>query len=199
MPHPFPRPLDEPAALEALDGLVDAFSRTDTSAYFGQLAPEATFLFHTEPAVVPDRAAYRALWDSWVASGWRVVACKSSDRQVQLLGSVALDPLPDVGRQRDVVELRADLLLRRDLLGDVDGVDEHAARGSVGLDHRMVDDVGVELHLTRAGFLDHPDRHRLQLERSPVAMNLLWSWCTHSTPSSLGESVNKTDPRSASG
>ena len=72
MPHPSPRPLDEPAALEALDGLVDAFSRTDTSAYFGQLAPEATFLFHTEPAVVPDRAAYRALWDSWVASGWRV-------------------------------------------------------------------------------------------------------------------------------
>ena len=39
---------------------------------------------------MPDRAAYRALWSSWVASGWRVVACKSSDRQVQLLGSVAV-------------------------------------------------------------------------------------------------------------
>ena len=90
MPHPSPRPLDEQAALEALDRLVDAFSRTDTSAYFGEVAPDATFLFHNEPAVVPDRAAYRALWSSWVASGWRVVACKSSDRQVQLLGSVAV-------------------------------------------------------------------------------------------------------------
>src|SRR2546426_11352421 len=38
--------------------------------------------------------------------------------------------------------------------------------------------------------------HCPQLERSPVPMNLLRSWCTHRTPSSLGESVNKTDPRS---
>src|SRR6266496_4867882 len=41
--------------------------------------------------------------------------------------------------------------------------------------------------------------HCPQLERSPVPMNLLRSRCTHRTPSSLGESVNKTDPRSASG
>src|SRR6266487_4752612 len=41
--------------------------------------------------------------------------------------------------------------------------------------------------------------HRLQLKGDPVPIDLLRSWCTHRTPSSLGESVNKTDSRSASG
>src|ERR1700682_1499951 len=41
--------------------------------------------------------------------------------------------------------------------------------------------------------------HRLQLEGDPVPIDFLWSWCTHQTPSSLGESVNKTNSRSASG
>jgi ketosteroid isomerase-like protein len=83
-------PLNEADALTALDDLVEAYSRTDTSAYFACLAPEATFLFHSEPAVIAGRAAYRALWDSWVTEGWRVVGCKSSDRQVQLLGTAAV-------------------------------------------------------------------------------------------------------------
>jgi ketosteroid isomerase-like protein len=83
-------PLDEADALSALDALVEAFSRTDTTAYFACLAPEATFLFHSEPEVITGRAAYRALWDSWVTGGWRVVGCESSDRQVQLLGSAAV-------------------------------------------------------------------------------------------------------------
>ena len=62
-------PLDEADALSALDALVEAFSRTDTTAYFACLAPEATFLFHSEPEVIAGRAAYRALWDSWVTGG----------------------------------------------------------------------------------------------------------------------------------
>src|SRR5664279_2355610 len=41
--------------------------------------------------------------------------------------------------------------------------------------------------------------HRLQLEGDPVPIDLLWSWCAHQTPSSLGESVNKTDSRSRPG
>src|SRR5947208_16914276 len=45
-----------------------------------------------------------------------------------------------------------------------------------------------------AGLTTH--MHRLQLACEPVPMNLLRSWCTHRTPSSLGESVNKTDSRS---
>src|SRR5690242_17257363 len=90
MPHPFPPPLDEGDAMAALDRLVEAFSRTDTAAYFACLAPEATFLFHSEPTVITGRAAYRALWDSWVTEGWRVAGCASSERRVQLLGPVAV-------------------------------------------------------------------------------------------------------------
>src|SRR5438128_4742097 len=45
-----------------------------------------------------------------------------------------------------------------------------------------------------AGLITH--LHRLQLECDSVPMNLLRPWCTHRTPSSLGESVNKTDSRS---
>src|SRR4051794_41817192 len=87
--RPLP-PLDEADALSALDALVEAFSRTDTTAYFAHLAPEATFVFHSEPELIAGRAAYRALWDSWVTGGWRVVGCESSDRQGQLLGSAAV-------------------------------------------------------------------------------------------------------------
>ena len=83
-------PLDEADALSALDALVEAFSRTDTAAYFACLAPEATFLFHSEPEVIAGRDAYRALWDSWVTGGWSVVGCESTDRQVQLLGGAAV-------------------------------------------------------------------------------------------------------------
>jgi ketosteroid isomerase-like protein len=90
MPDRSMPPLDVADALSTLDALVEAFSRTDTTAYFACLAPEATFLFHTEPEVIAGRDAYRALWDSWVTGGWRVVGCQSSDRQVQLLGGAAV-------------------------------------------------------------------------------------------------------------
>lgn len=90
MTDPYLPPLDEAEALAALDRLVEAFSCTDTTAYFACLAPEATFLFHSEPAAIAGRAAYRALWDSWVTDGWRVVGCESSERRVQLLGPVAV-------------------------------------------------------------------------------------------------------------
>src|SRR6267378_747812 len=46
-----------------------------------------------------------------------------------------------------------------------------------------------------AGLIAH--LHCLQLETDPVPIDLLRSWCAHRTPSSLGESVNKTDSRSS--
>src|SRR4051794_41962270 len=91
--RPLP-PLDEADALSALDALVEAFSRTDTTAYFACLAPEATFLFHSEPEVIAGRAAYRTLWDSWVTGGWRVVGCESSDRRGGAPGGGAGVPPP---------------------------------------------------------------------------------------------------------
>ncbi|GAA3674591.1 nuclear transport factor 2 family protein [Nocardioides ginsengisoli] len=82
--------LTERAVLAAADDLVAAFAATDTEAYFAAFAPDATFCFHTEAARLDDRAAYEALWKSWLADGWRVVACASTDRKVQLLGDTAI-------------------------------------------------------------------------------------------------------------
>jgi ketosteroid isomerase-like protein len=72
--------------LAAADKLIAAFAATDTAAYFDSFSPAATFVFHPEPARLDDRAAYEQLWSTWLADGWRVVSCQSSDRLVQVLG-----------------------------------------------------------------------------------------------------------------
>lgn len=82
--------ISEDEAVACLDRLVDAFARTDTASYFGVLDPGATFVFAGEPAPLASRDAYRALWDGWVASGWRVVGCDSTERRVTLAGPVAV-------------------------------------------------------------------------------------------------------------
>ncbi|TQK20310.1 SnoaL-like protein [Microbacterium sp. SLBN-154] len=70
--------------IQAAAGIVDAYAATDGWRYFSLFAPSATFLFHTEPCRLDDRAAYERLWDSWIGEGWRVVSCVSSDPLVQL-------------------------------------------------------------------------------------------------------------------
>ncbi|MGY6498036.1 MAG: YybH family protein [Microcella sp.] len=70
--------------------IVGAFAHTDTGRYFAEFHPAATFVFHPEESRLDDRAAYEALWASWLADGWRVVACTSSDALVQLLGDTAI-------------------------------------------------------------------------------------------------------------
>jgi ketosteroid isomerase-like protein len=82
-----PRPEVVEAAASAI---VTAFAATDRDRYFASFAPDATFVFHTEPARLEDRAQYERLWDGWVASGWRVVSCSSSDRRVQVLPGAAV-------------------------------------------------------------------------------------------------------------
>ena len=73
----------EQAVLDAADAIIDAFAATDTEAYFAGFDPAATFIFHPEPARLNSRAEYEALWAGWVASGWRVTSCDSTDRLVQ--------------------------------------------------------------------------------------------------------------------
>lgn len=70
--------------LAAASAIVDAFARTDTDAYFGCFAREATFVFHTEPERLDDRAAYERLWAQWLGEGWRVSSCVSTDQRVQV-------------------------------------------------------------------------------------------------------------------
>lgn len=74
----------------AADGLVAAFAATDTAAYFAAFSPDATFIFHPEADSLGSRAAYRALWNGWIAAGWRVLECRSSERNIQLLGTTAV-------------------------------------------------------------------------------------------------------------
>jgi ketosteroid isomerase-like protein len=73
----------EAKVLAAADAIVTAFAATDTDAYFAGFAPEATFVFHPESARLESRAEYETLWAEWLASGWRVVSCASSQRRVQ--------------------------------------------------------------------------------------------------------------------
>ena len=79
-PHPAPY---EAKVLAAATELVDAFATTDGERYFATFAPDATFVFHTEPERLPDRAAYERIWAGWIESGWHVVSCVSSDQLVQ--------------------------------------------------------------------------------------------------------------------
>ncbi|SEB23953.1 MULTISPECIES: nuclear transport factor 2 family protein [unclassified Mycobacterium] len=83
-------PISEDEVLAAADRLIAAFAATDTDAYFGCFHPDATFVFHTEPATLPDRRSYQALWSGWVADGWHVVDCTSSERTVASVGDTAV-------------------------------------------------------------------------------------------------------------
>lgn len=110
----------DPAAVErAALAIVDAFAATDTGRYFAGFAPDATFVFHTEPARLDDRAAYERLWQGWVDSGWSVTSCTSSDRKVQVFDggavfthtvdtSVATADGPESYRERETIVFAVD-------------------------------------------------------------------------------------------
>ncbi|MGE6785808.1 YybH family protein [Ensifer adhaerens] len=81
----------EQAVLAAADRLVDAFARHDRAAYFSAFSPNATFIFHTLDRPLKSRAEYEAEWALWEErDGFRVRACRSSERHVQAAGDVAV-------------------------------------------------------------------------------------------------------------
>lgn len=110
----------DPAAVEAAAAaIVDAFGANDGDRYFDGFAPEATFVFHTEPRRLENRAEYERLWDEWVESGWRVTSCSSSDRRVQVFDggavfshtvdtSVETPDGPESYRERETIVFTAD-------------------------------------------------------------------------------------------
>lgn len=75
----------ENEVVAAANALVAAFAVHDTDRYFDSFAPEATFLFHSLPRTLRSREEYRTQWHAWEDAGFRVLACTSSDQQVQLL------------------------------------------------------------------------------------------------------------------
>lgn len=69
--------------LSAAKTIVDAFAKTDTQSYFAAFAPDASFVFHPEDRRFDSRAEYEETWASWLADGWSVVDCTSSNQLVQ--------------------------------------------------------------------------------------------------------------------
>lgn len=117
MPEPTTPTRDEVEA--AASAIVDAFAATDGDRYFAGFASDATFVFHSEPTRLDDRAAYERLWAEWVEGGWRVVSCTSSDRHVQAFPggavfthtvdtSVETPEGGDTYRERETIVFRAD-------------------------------------------------------------------------------------------
>lgn len=83
----------DPAAevIDASRAIITAFGRDDPDTYFQLFDPEATFIFHTTPQRLENRAAYQQEWASWRRNlGFRVRSCTSSDQRVQLFGDVAI-------------------------------------------------------------------------------------------------------------
>jgi ketosteroid isomerase-like protein len=114
----------EQAVLTAASAIVDAYAATDGPRYFSLFAPDASFIFHTEPARIEDRAAYERLWQEWVVAGWAVTSCVSSARRVQSFPggavfthsvgtSVTTADGPETYRERETIvfRLEADTLV----------------------------------------------------------------------------------------
>lgn len=107
------------AVAAAASIIVDAFRTNDPERYFGTFASDATFIFHSEPARIDDRATYERMWSEWAASGWRVTSCESSDRHIQVYpgGAVFTHTVetsvdtadgPDSYRERETIVFTAD-------------------------------------------------------------------------------------------
>ncbi|OJF92389.1 YybH family protein [Pararhizobium antarcticum] len=81
----------EQAILAAAEQLVTAFSHHDREAYFAAFSADATFIFHNLDRRLTNRAEYEAEWALWeTRDGFRVHACRSSDRNLQIAGGVGI-------------------------------------------------------------------------------------------------------------
>lgn len=86
----------------------------------------------------------------------------------KLLGTLALDALPDVDRHRDRIELRAGPPLGDRRIRDIETVHEHATGGSVGLDDWLVDKSDEALHRWLARGTDEHHRTAGDADRFTV-------------------------------
>jgi len=127
-----PGALSREEVQDAADRLVAAFAATDTEAYFAAFSPQATFIFHPEARSLGSRSAYRTLWDGWLASGWRVLECRSSEQDIQLLGATAVfshrvATTVQIDREggRDRSDERETIIFSRTLDGSIVCVHEH--------------------------------------------------------------------------
>jgi len=110
--------------------LMTAFAATDTDGYFDCFAPDATFIFHSEPNRLASRGEYRDLWQNWVEDGWRVAACASSNAHIQIAGDGAVfshdvETVIDVAGTKETLHERETIIFTRTKSGSVLAVHEH--------------------------------------------------------------------------
>ena len=109
----------EQEVMAAASAIVDAFAATDGDHYFAGFAPDATFIFHTEPTRLGSRVEYERLWSGWIDGGWRVLECESSQPAVQsfpggavfshnVFTRVEADGTEDAYRERETIVFRFD-------------------------------------------------------------------------------------------
>lgn len=111
----------EREVLAAVDAIIDDYAHHRRDAYFSGFATDATFVFHTSPHRLEDRAEYERLWQSWEEeSGFRVVNCESSNRRLQLFGDIAVfshdvdTTISFDGKLEDSAERETIVMARRD-------------------------------------------------------------------------------------
>jgi uncharacterized protein (TIGR02246 family) len=115
----------------ALTELVSAFGNDDTEAYFRAFAPDAIFVFYTEPSVLVGRDQWRALWDQWHRDGFRVLSCESSNVQVAItepnMGFIVHEVHTEVlmDGEKNLLHERETIVFRREDDGRWRAVHEH--------------------------------------------------------------------------
>jgi uncharacterized protein (TIGR02246 family) len=114
----------------AAQRLMTAFAATNTDDYFDSFAPDATFIFHSEPDRLTSRGEYRALWESWLEGGWRVTGCTSSNPHIQIAGPTAVfshvvETVIDVAGTSETLHERETIIFTRTEPGRVLAVHEH--------------------------------------------------------------------------
>jgi ketosteroid isomerase-like protein len=77
--------------LDAADSMILAFSKHDRENYFAAFSEQATFYFHNLDRLLKSRAEYESEWKTWErVHQFHIRACRSSERNIQMLGNVAV-------------------------------------------------------------------------------------------------------------
>ncbi|NQD42861.1 YybH family protein [Glutamicibacter halophytocola] len=116
----------EQDVLSAATRIVEAFGATSTQEYFSLFAPEASFIFHPEATRLDDRASYEQLWNSWLAEGWRVASCRSTNQLVQVFpGGAVFSHTVETSTNADSYVERETIVFRQEGDGSLTAIHEH--------------------------------------------------------------------------
>ncbi|TLM83502.1 DUF4440 domain-containing protein [Pseudarthrobacter sp. NamE5] len=120
----------EQEVLRAAASIVEAFAATDTGRYFSCFTEDATFVFHTEPTALGSRSDYEKLWKAWLAGGWKVVSCQSSDQMVTAFpgGAVFVHEVAttvETGEGQESYRERETVVFRQAADGSLTAIHEH--------------------------------------------------------------------------